>query len=656
MKTKTILKSVIILITLVLVILSSKPKSKNWTNSCIDGNVLAEKPRLEDDFFQSVNYDFLKNTPIPESKSRIGYSSKATDIIQNQMLALVKDSSDDVLNSNSDIFNSEEAALKYIYEQCIDWEKRNADGITPVLPLLKKFQNINSLSDFESLLYDDELRLFYPFEIRHFVRGEYNKLIFYMTFIFNETGVPRREEVISDFLRKMFIRCGYDEIEANSLITRAQRFEKELIDLGTTTTKTFYTRINDPNLEKLPIIKFMEASGYKDASECNILNYEMMKEFALSLYNEENLENLKTLCICKLLFYSASYLDKECYELKAKIDEELKGIKNDYTDEEYAMAFLNENLSMLFGKVWIKKYFSDDIKADVTEFVQTIIDEYLRQIPDWAWLSTGGRYNLGQLLKQTKIIVGYSGSFPDYTGLYSKIRKLADTESLLHSYIKICNYEQSLQVKKHFSEVDHYAWQCPPQTYNAFYMGDNNSINICAGWLCGHEYDVNMSREEKFVRIGIVMAHEMSHSFCVGDDNNGVLIGYWNENDKKALDSKLMKFADYLSSFTLYEEEKCNGPHVRFEAGADMFGFKVILNMAKQYPDFDYKKFFSCYANIWSEKTTEAYCKNSLLPDTHPIYFLRVNSEVQQFYEFYEAFNIKRGDKMYLPPTKRIRF
>ena len=55
MKNKSILKSVIILITLVLVILSSKPKSKNWTNSCIDGNVLAEKPRLEDDFFQSVN-------------------------------------------------------------------------------------------------------------------------------------------------------------------------------------------------------------------------------------------------------------------------------------------------------------------------------------------------------------------------------------------------------------------------------------------------------------------------------------------------------------------------------------------------------------------------------------------------------------------------
>ena len=130
----------------------------------------------------------------------------------------------------------------------------------------------------------------------------------------------------------------------------------------------------------------------------------------------------------------------------------------------------------------------------------------------------------------------------------------------------------------------------------------------------------------------------------------------WDEKDVEVLNKKLTEYGNYMHKFTLLKAIKCNGELVKFEAGADMFGMTRILNMAKKIPDFDYQKFFKCYSYLWGVKYTEKAYVSSVLKDSHPTNFIRVNAEVQQFDEFYEAFDIKSGDKMYLPPEKRIRF
>ena len=104
-----------------------------------------------------------------------------------------------------------------------------------------------------------------------------------------------------------------------------------------------------------------------------------------------------------------------------------------------------------------------------------LIDEYIAEIPAWSWLYTGAKYNLTQVLKETKIIAGYSNKLTDYSGLYSLLteesvsEKSVSEKSLLASYIKLTNFEKAIQVKQSFSEVDVYAWTIPPQTQNAYY-------------------------------------------------------------------------------------------------------------------------------------------------------------------------------------------
>ena len=124
--------------------------------------------------------------------------------------------------------------------------------------------------------------------------------------------------------------------------------------------------------------------------------------------------------------------------------------------------------------------------------------------------------------------------------------------------------------------------------------------------------------------------------------------------------SKVLIILDNNSLFVLDNDNenaiKCNGELVKFEAGADMFGMARILNMTKKIPDFDYQKFFLLYSDLWCEKITRSKFVSINMKDTHPASFLRVNAVVQQFDEFYETFDIKSSDKMYLPPEKRIRF
>ena len=654
MKNKIIKKPALILLILAALLLAVcfflTFRSKSiWLNTNIDGNLSRKQPRLEDDFYQNTNYDFLKNAVIKETEASVSTNSAAYSDIQNKMLSYVKNIKTETEE------NTENKALKYIYDQCSDWEKRNSEGIEPLLPILKKFQTVQTLEEFEVLFYDDQARIFLPFEAGYYSTSSYNTITFGLKFQFDKNYVSPNELYSSDFYEKMLEKCGYSKSDAKKLVKSAQDFERKYSSIKDILEVPLFKNKPNEKYDSYPIRKFMEAAGYGEAGDIRIRLGNQVEKF-FSLYNEENLEALKALCICNLLRTSAGFLDWDCYELKWEIEKKNYGKTKLLQGDEYSIEFLNNNLPMLYGKVWLQNFFSEEIREDVTEFVQSIIDEYILEIPSWDWLSTGAKYNLTQVLKETKIIAGYSNKLPDYSGLYGLLAEGSDSEkSLLTSYIKFENFEKAIQRKQSFSEVDVYAWTTPPQTQNAYYNWLNNSINICAGWIWASGYDVNMSIEEKMAKIGTVMAHEISHSFSI-PGFAGARRMLWNEKDVEALNKKLTEYGNYLHNFTLLNAIKCNGELVKFEAGADMFGMARILNMTKKIPDFDYQKFFLLYSDLWCEKITRSKFVSINMKDTHPASFLRVNAVVQQFDEFYETFDIKPGDKMYLPPEKRIRF
>ncbi|MBR5376270.1 MAG: M13 family peptidase, partial [Lachnospiraceae bacterium] len=114
------------------------------------------------------------------------------------------------------------------------------------------------------------------------------------------------------------------------------------------------------------------------------------------------------------------------------------------------------------------------------------------------------------------------------------------------------------------------------------------------------------------------------------------------------------KLVSYYDGITAFNGEKVPGENIKTEAIADMAGTKCMLGIAASEKDFDYTKFFEQYAKVWRRLLTYEAEYERLTMDAHPIHYLRTNVTLQQFDEFLKAYDIKKGDNMYLAPEDRI--
>ena len=141
-----------------------------------------------------------------------------------------------------------------------------------------------------------------------------------------------------------------------------------------------------------------------------------------------------------------------------------------------------------------------------------------------------------------------------------------------------------------------------------------------------------------------------------GYDENGVIYQRLNKTDHEELEKKLNLLADYFSTFEIVDGIKCNGTLCKGEIGADLFGLNAVINLAKTNKSFDYELFFLTLAEEYYYVTSEQIMVINNDRDTHPPHYLRVNAIIQQFDEFYETYNIKWWNGMYLSHKKRMRF
>ncbi len=205
---------------------------------------------------------------------------------------------------------------------------------------------------------------------------------------------------------------------------------------------------------------------------------------------------------------------------------------------------------------------------------------------------------------------------------------------------------------------DRWEYRASNMTVNAFYNPNDNSINILAGILAdGKLYDKNATYEENLGHIGMVIGHEITHAFDnVGSqyDEYGRQRDWWTAADKEAFKIKASRVVNFYSALAPYPGATTYaGNAVQGEAIADMGGVRCALLLGQKQEDFDSDLFFRSYADLWKSKSTFG-CQIALSSDAHPRAFIRTNVTLQQFDEFFETYNIKEGDGMYIDPEKRV--
>ena len=215
-------------------------------------------------------------------------------------------------------------------------------------------------------------------------------------------------------------------------------------------------------------------------------------------------------------------------------------------------------------------------------------------------------------------------------------------------------------------KVDRDEWLMTPQTINAYYNPTTNEICFPAGILQPPFFNAAADDAANYGAIGVVIGHEMTHGFDdqgAQFDKNGNLRNWWTEEDKQNFTARQQVLVDYFSQLDDLPGLKVNGKLTLGENTADHGGLKIAFRalqhaMAKTPLDklqgfTPEQRFFLSYGLIWAQNIRPERLRQLNKVDPHTSAKWRVNGALPHIDAWYDAFNIKKSNKLYLPKSKR---
>ena len=258
--------------------------------------------------------------------------------------------------------------------------------------------------------------------------------------------------------------------------------------------------------------------------------------------------------------------------------------------------------------------------------------------------------------------IGYPDVWKDYSNLDIK------EDDLIGNYLRYNKFEYDRALAKLSGPIDRNEWFMNPQTVNAYYNPSMNEVVFPAAILQPPFFNMQADDAVNYGAIGAVIGHEISHGYDDQgrkSDGDGNLKEWWTEEDETKFNERAQVMIDQFSAFSPLDSVYVNGELTLGENIGDMAGltvayraYKNSLN-GKEAPVIDGltgdQRFFIGWAQVWRRNMREEALRQRILTDPHSPGNYRVIGALQNMPEFYEAFDVKEGDKMYIPVEKRVK-
>lgn len=640
-----------------------------WMYSNIDGNVTADtEVDLKDDFYLAVNKDEIVAMEYePGAMSASLFERQASAVEENMMKLITEDGED----------SHELQLIKTYYNLLDDWESREPLIRERIARSLEEIDGFKTIKDYVGAIYD----------------WSGDTLITDMIQIGLDTA--------SDDASVWIASCQGPSLTLEDASEYSDRTDNGQVDyemykeiyeyacelLGLDTSRAaeeydrmieFETGIAEHTMtveESLRAEAVVEMDNYMSLEELDALlgeNYdlkgmleynqlvpnrikvpepEQLRFIGEILSDEENLDDIKNYCKVKLLLSNASDLSKEAMIHVQEITAEKTGSSEITAYETKLMYQVADTLNTPMQIAYVQRYATEEMRTEVAELCREIAAEYQEMLLEEDWISEETRSQALKKLETLTINSLYPDKWDDFSGL-----EIAGM-NLYEARHAISNYDLDIIRSYMNHKVDEELWYVDVTETNAYYYPSMNSINIMLGIAGDEFYSPEMSREEFYGKLGLVIAHEISHAFdSYGGqfDSEGNLVNWWTEEDLEKFNSRVEKVRAYYDQISIYGDKKLVGSSLDGEAVADIAGIQCLLRLAKKEDNFDYDKMFRSYAELWSEKYVPYLAEYLYIYDSHPPAYLRVNATLQQFDEFLETYGIEEGDGMYLAPEDRI--
>ena len=634
---------------------------KPWLDTDLKENISADLPvSAKDDFYWYVNKDWLLSTEIIPEEGGNSTFNEVGQKTKEKALAILTDDSLEGENIKlvQDLFNA-----------VLDWDARDALGLAPAEETIKDINAIQNMDELEKYWADDEKSRFIPKPIVIKVGTGMVDASVYVTKIslgawLLEDGDEYRERTeIGDSIynsslqitKDLLTRLGYSEEEAQKMFEDTIAFETALSEKAFTTadrgsadfvgkTNNYYTPDEIKELcSNFPLYDYLTDAGFGASKEFMISNPDAIMSFD-ELYTEDNLETFKEYMIVRYLVYNAHQFD-------SKTMQSLMGEEVNLNDKTDAYNIVRGNLTAPMDRAYLEAYDQTEKKERIQHMCEDIIAAYRDMLSEEDWLSDETKKKAIEKLDNITINAVYPEEWPDYSGMDLTGLGYYDCMN------EIGRFNEKIEKSHINAKIDTGYWDTDILTANASYQPYENSITILLGYLEEPVYYDGMSDEELYALVGASIGHEISHAFDpTGSqfDKDGNFANWWTDEDHKAFEERASKQISYYDSITAWEGQNIPGELEQGEVVADMAGVKVILSMAKEKENFDYDVFFTSYAKLWRKINTREIEYLTILRNPHPVHYLRTNVTLQQFDEFYETYDIKEGDGMYLAPEDRV--
>lgn len=630
-----------------------------------------------DNFAAYVNGAWMKTAKIPADKASYGAFDMLYDQSQKDVKAIIEEAA-----KGNNAEGSDEQKIGDYYASFMDRKGRDAKGVAPIQPELKAIDAIASYDDLAAYFGKaNRTGVDIPFNVSVYTDLKDPTKYTLITWQ-GGLGLPEREYYLSTDAKMTDIRQKYvAHIEKMFQLTNMPNAAESAAKIMAleTTLATQHMKKEDTR----DIVKLYNAYAVKDLKtlmpdfnwtamlksagvekEKNLVVTQV--EYTKSLNNiikSTPIDTWKTYLKWGLINRSASGLttaiDNQNFEFYAKT---LYGVEKQQEDWKRAVEVVNGGLGEVVGKVYVKKHFSPEAKERMVGMVKNLLKAYAESIKTLDWMSEATKKEALNKVDNFMIKIGYPDKWRDYSAL--KI----DKNDLFGNAQRAAEFEYNRNLAKLGKPVDRAEWGMNPQTVNAYYNPSLNEIVFPAAILKPPFFDLNADDAVNYGGIGAVIGHEIGHGFDDQGstfDGKGVMKNWWTPQDLAAFKKKTGALVEQYNSFKAFPDLNVNGAFTLGENIGDLGGlsiaikaYKATLN-GKEAPVMDgftgMQRVFLGWGQVWAEKSRAEALRNQIASDPHSPALFRINGTVRNIPEFYEAFNIKPTDSLYLAPEKRVK-
>lgn len=555
-------------------------------------------------------------------------------------------------------------------------EARNAaTNISPIKPWLDAIDNSKTMAELskldEKIAKEMGINLLYTADFT-FSNTDSSKYILILGTMcssngreFYENGKDTDQNAYRDYLAALMTLAGYSQTQAQTAARDYFNIELELskIELSVEDLQDPYKSFNlyawDDLQKALPGIDLkgtFESRGFYPEDQVCVTDPGALNYFG-KLFTNENIEQVKTIMRINLLAFFEDYLGDSYKQNSHNYLTERYGSLDEAAPEEGAVSICKKDLGDILGRLYVDRHFSTEAKADVEKIVREMLDTYAGRINNLTWMSDDTKAMAKKKLESMTINIGYPNEWPDT--LDNVTLKAADEDGNIIENLCIINQAKMRKNSSYQGKpVDRELWYMNIYDVNAYYMLSNNSINFPAGILQAPFYSYDASRAENLGAIGTVIGHEISHAFDNNGaqyDENGNVTNWWTPQDYAEFDRLCQSVSDYYDGWEAQPGVITDGARTLSENIADIAGVRCALDLLKKDTDTpDYGGFFKSYSKSWDSILSPAYAAQQYATDVHAPSNLRVNRVLSSMDEFYETYNIKEGDGMYVSPENRV--